>query len=132
MPRPTPTGRAPTRPRRARSPATGLPGVGQRSRTPFVLLVIGLLAGGLVSLLLLNTMLAQGSFTLDSLQQRHTHLVHRMEALEREVANQSSPGSLARKARSLGMVPTEKSLFVDPETGAVYGPSGRTSSKGGG
>lgn len=96
------------------------------------MLVIGLLVGGLVSLLLLNTILAQGSFTLDSLEQRHDRLVQRVDVLEREVAHRSSPASLAQKARSLGMVPTEKTRFVDAQTGAVHAPAGPASSAGGG
>lgn len=96
------------------------------------MLVIGLLVGGLVSLLLLNTVLAQGSFTLDSLQQRRDQLVQRVDVLEREVAHRSSPASLAQKARSLGMVPSEKTRFVNPRTGAISTPSGSASSAGGG
>jgi hypothetical protein len=86
-----------------------------------VLLVVGLLGGGLVSLLLLNTILAQGAFTMQNLQQQQTVLSERKEALEQQVAVQSSPEVLAKKARALGMVPRGRAAFLDAQSGKVYG-----------
>ena len=45
-------------------------GAGQAARTPFVLLVVLLLGGGLIGLLVLNSALNEGSFQLDDLQKR--------------------------------------------------------------
>lgn len=86
-----------------------------------MLLVVGLLGGGLVSLLLLNTILAQGAFTLQNLQQRQTVLSEREQALEQQVAVQSSPEVLAKKARALGMVANGRAAFLDSQSGKVYG-----------
>lgn len=119
-PAPQPAPRPATRPQRTST----TPGT-RPARAPFVLLLIGLLGGGLVSLLLVNTVLAQGSFQLDTLRDRHTQLTHRVEALQQEVAYQSSPEVLSQKARSLGMVPSDNPVFLDPG-------KRRTESAGGG
>lgn len=84
-------------------------------------MILALLGGSLVSLLLLNTVLAQRSFTLEKLQERNTHLTQRVEALQQDVAHRSSPEVLAQKARALGMVPTSNPAFLDPRTGTIRG-----------
>lgn len=109
-----PSGRPRTRPpsdarRRQRgrqAPAAGAP------RTPFVLLVVGLLGGALVSLLLLNTVLAKDAFTLTELQRGNKALNQRQQALEEEIARADSPEVLAKRARELGMVPATTPRFV--------------------
>lgn len=91
------------------------------SRTPFVVLVVGLLGGGLLSLLLLNTALNQGSFELGKLQKREDQLTDDKEALQRELDAKAAPGELARRAQEMGMVPGGSLVFVDPVTGQVLG-----------
>lgn len=78
-----------------------------------------------MSLLLLNTVLAEGSFALDSLRERHTALSRQAEALKQDVAYKSSPQVLERKARALGMKPSTTPIFLDIRTGRVYGPAHR-------
>src|SRR5436853_6128309 len=43
-------------------------------RMPFILLLVGLLGGALVSLLVISTTLAQGSFRVTSLQEQNAQL----------------------------------------------------------
>ncbi|MDJ0383372.1 hypothetical protein, partial [Streptomyces sp. G-G2] len=74
-------------------------------RTPFVLLVVVLLAGGLISLLLLNSALNQGSFQLSKLKKETTSLTDEQQALQRDVDAQSAPDALERRARELGLLP---------------------------
>ena len=69
-----------------------------------MLLVVGLLGGALVSLLLLNTVLAQDAFTLSELQRSNQQLNERKQALQEDIARESSPAVLHAKARGLGMV----------------------------
>ncbi|MEU0932115.1 hypothetical protein [Embleya sp. NPDC005971] len=91
------------------------------TRTPFVVLVVGLLGGGLLSLLLLNTALNQGSFELGRLQKRQDQLTDDREALQRELDAKAAPGDLARRAQELGLVPGGSPVFIDPATGRVLG-----------
>lgn len=91
------------------------------ARAPFVLLVLGLLAGGLVALLLLNTALAQGAFTVHDLTTRLASLSDRAQTLEQQLAVEEAPDRLAQRARALGMVPNPDPVFLRPSDGAVLG-----------
>ncbi|MFA1542208.1 hypothetical protein [Actinomadura monticuli] len=90
-------------------------------RTPFVLLIIGLLGGALVSLLLLNTVLAEDAFTLTRLQQSNKQLEQQRQAYEEDIAREGSPAGLAEKAKALGMKEAEDPAFFDPDTGRASG-----------
>lgn len=84
----------------------------RQRRAPFVVLVLLLLGVGLVGLLVLNTALQQGSFDLADLEQRTALLRDRRAELVGQVADKSAPGTLARQARELDMVPAENLLFL--------------------
>ncbi|WP_406412537.1 septum formation initiator family protein [Streptomyces halstedii] len=90
------------------------------ARTPFVLLVVLLLAGGLISLLLLNSALNEGSFKLSRLERETTELTDEQQALQHDVDSYSEPDALERRARQLGMVPGGSPAFLDPD-GTVRG-----------
>ena len=93
---------------------------GRAARTPFVLLVVVLLGGGLISLLVLNSALSAGSFRLDDLQQGTKNLTDEEQALQRDVDAYSAPDALQRRARALGMVPGGPPAFLGPD-GTVKG-----------
>ncbi|HUK71516.1 MAG TPA: hypothetical protein VLW50_22585 [Streptosporangiaceae bacterium] len=90
-------------------------------RQPFVFLVVGLLSGGLVCLLLLNTVLAAGAFQTMSLQQSNATLARQQQELQQEVAEAESPSAIAQRARQLGMVPVSQPRFVNLKSGRIYG-----------
>ncbi|MFD3515071.1 septum formation initiator family protein [Streptomyces sp. NPDC058657] len=96
------------------------PGPGQAARTPFVLLVVVLLGGGLICLLMLNSALNEGSFRLNDLKKQTTELTDEEQQLQRDVDDRSAPGALERRARELGMVPGGSPAFLDPD-GTVRG-----------
>ncbi|MEV6581074.1 hypothetical protein AB0M92_23220 [Streptomyces sp. NPDC051582] len=93
---------------------------GQAALTPFVLLVVALLAGGLISLLLLNSALNQGSFQLSKLKKETTALTDEEQALQRDVDGYSAPDALQRRAHELGLVPGGSPVFIGPD-GKVTG-----------
>ncbi|MFF3321860.1 septum formation initiator family protein [Streptomyces sp. NPDC002889] len=95
-------------------------GSGTAARTPFVLLVVLLLSGGLITLLLLNSSLNQGSFQLSEIKKRTTELTDEEQALQRDVDSRSAPDALERRARELGMVPGGNPAFLGPD-GRVRG-----------
>jgi len=95
-------------------------GSGQAARTPFVLLVVLLLGGGLIGLLVLNSALSEGSFKLDDLQKGTTDLTDEEQALQRSIDAYSAPEALQRRARELGMVPGGDPAFLNPD-GTVKG-----------
>lgn len=90
-------------------------------RAPFITLVVVLLAGGLLGLLALNTVLAQDAFRLHSLSVEGKELADREQVLEREVETLRTPRNLAARARELGMVQTGSPAFLRLEDGAVLG-----------
>lgn len=90
------------------------------ARTPFVLLVVLLLTGGLISLLLLNSALNEGSFRLSKLKRETTELTDEQQALQRDVDSYSEPDALERRARELGMVPGGSPAFLNPD-GTIRG-----------
>jgi len=95
-------------------------GPGQAARTPFVLLVVLLLGGGLIGLLVLNSALSEGQFKLDDLQKQTKSLTDEEQALQRDVDAYSAPDALQRRAHELGMVPGGDPAFLDPN-GTVKG-----------
>ncbi|WP_369245989.1 hypothetical protein [Streptomyces sp. R41] len=98
-------------------------GAGQAARTPFVLLVVLLLGGGLIGLLVLNSALSEGAFRLDDLQKDTKSLTDEEQALQRDVDAYSAPDALQRRARELGMVPGGDPAFLNPD-GTVKGVPG--------
>ncbi|MBY8876572.1 cell division protein FtsL [Actinacidiphila acidipaludis] len=90
------------------------------ARTPFVVLIVTLLAGGLISLLLLNSAVNQDSFELNKLQKETTGYTDEQQELQQEVDGLSAPGALEQRARQLGMVPGGAPAFLAP-TGTVHG-----------
>lgn len=130
---------APARPARTPAPAPVVPGRPGRagattpllrlvpqarttaSRMPFVAVVVALLGAGLLGLLALNTVLAEGAFRLHSLEQEARDLATREQVLQREVELLRAPGSLARRAADLGMVPGGPPVSLRLSDGAVLG-----------
>ncbi|CAG7632487.1 hypothetical protein [Actinacidiphila bryophytorum] len=90
------------------------------ARAPFVILVVTLLAGGLISLLLLNAAVNQDSFQLNKLEKETTGYTDEQQQLQQEVDQYGAPGTLERKARDLGMVPGGNPAFLGPD-GSVLG-----------
>ncbi|MFD8985636.1 hypothetical protein ACFV0Q_37940, partial [Streptomyces sp. NPDC059564] len=96
---------------------------GQAARMPFVLLVVALLGGGLISLLLLNSALNQGSFQLTKLKKETTALTDEQQALQRDVDAYSAPDALQRRAHELGLVPGGSPVFIGPDGKVAGGPA---------
>jgi hypothetical protein len=84
-----------------------------------VLLVLGLLGGGLICLLVINTTLATASFRISGLQRSDTALSRQEQALQQEVSAQESPSSIERRAYQLGMRMQPVLNFLDLRTGRV-------------
>ncbi len=107
----------------------GLPGQGRaritvrpgkrpvRRRTPFAVLIVVLLAGGLLGLLALNTALNEGSFELSRLQKQTTVATDEQQSLQHQIDQNSAPDALARRAAELGMVPAGGMAFLDVQNG---------------
>jgi hypothetical protein len=91
------------------------------ARTPFVVVVVALLITGLLGLLLLNMIVAQGSFQLHALNKQGKALDQREQALSNRVQALQAPGVLAQRATALGMVPGGPPAFLQLPSGKVLG-----------
>jgi cell division protein FtsL len=91
----------------------------RRQRAPFILLLVGLLGGALVSLLVISTTLAQGSFQITNLQQQNNNLARQEQLLSQQVAQASSPAQIAREATAFGMQQNPNLQFINLKTGKI-------------
>ncbi|MER7346679.1 septum formation initiator family protein [Streptomyces aurantiacus] len=98
-------------------------GPSQAARAPFVLLVVLLLGGGLITLLILNSSLNEGSFQLTKLKKETQELTDEEQELQKDVDEYAAPDALQRRARELGMVPGGDPAFLNPD-GTVRGVPG--------
>ena len=87
------------------------------ARTPFVMVVMALLAMALIATLWLSTAATADSYHLESARKTVRDLTERSEGLSRAVATLETAPELARRARELGMVPAgdPARLIVGPD-----------------
>src|SRR6266536_6497445 len=112
-----PAGRV-TAPRHTR-PVTRPLARSRAPRMPFILLLVGLLGGALVSLLVISTTLAQGSFHITKLQEQNASLARQAQTLTNQVAQAGNPAVIAKEAEQLGMRPNPHLGFVDLKSGKI-------------
>jgi hypothetical protein len=80
-----------------------------------VLLLVGLLCGGLVTLLLLNTVLAQDSFRAGELREENRRIAEAQERTRNANARLENANNLDRRARGLGLDEDESPpQFITP------------------
>ncbi len=71
-----------------------------RGHGAFAALCIMLVLGGFVAVLMLNTAMAKGSYTLRALQHRSDELTDSQDSLRHSLDAVSGPGPLAQRARA--------------------------------
>jgi cell division protein FtsB len=99
-------------------------------RGAFILIVLGVVAAGLMIVLIVNTAVAQGSFELTTLKTERASLAERESTLNAQLAALSTPDSLRSKARELGMVPSRNPAFLRVSDGVVLGQPTRAKGRG--
>ncbi|MEV4244381.1 hypothetical protein AB0J63_13315 [Streptosporangium canum] len=101
---------------------------GRAPRAPFMLLVIGLLCGGLVSLLLLNTVLAQDSYKVNELRSANDQLRQKKEELKNANMRLEMPGALSDSSAKQGQGPDwdEANVITDRSVGSRTASDGQT------
>lgn len=111
------TGQQPERTR----PATRLPKHAPRApRTPFLLLLLGLVVGGMCALLALNTASAANELQRHDYAAADESVANEVTALENAVAASAAPGNVAAAAARLGMVPAgDPAFFVVRPDGSI-------------
>ena len=95
--------------------------VSKASRGLFVIVLTSILGVGLFGMLLINTTLAQGAFTVSELRSTQTQLSRIEATLTESVAALTVPTVLEASARELGMVPSPTPAFIKIPSGKVLG-----------
>jgi hypothetical protein len=85
-------------------------------RMPFVLLVLGLLGGGLICLLVINTTLGAASFRISQLQDTGTNLTTQEQTLQGQIASERNPAQIEKRAHALGMRHESDANILDLRT----------------
>ena len=91
------------------------------SRGFFAVLITVMLAFGLVIMLVVNTSVAQTAFTITELKIQQRDLSRTEAALTKALAEAASPPVLEAQARALGMIPSERAVFLTVPGGKVRG-----------
>ena len=79
----------------------------------FLFVLSGIFGVGLLSLLLINTLLTQDAFVLQRLKHNVNMTNDQRDAILRQVATKSSPESLSVEAKKMGIVPASNPQFID-------------------
>lgn len=91
----------------------------QADRRYFAKIVSMLGIAGLMSLLFINTLLAQDAFKLNRLKLEVKMVSDQREAIDRAIGSKSDPEALAQAALALGMLPSETPVFLNLERAIV-------------
>jgi hypothetical protein len=83
------------------------------SARAFTILLGSVFGIGLLSLLLINTLLTQDAFVLQRLKHNVNMTNDQRDAILRNVATASSPENLSAAAQKMGMVPSSNPQFIN-------------------
>ena len=88
---------------------------GKATHKFFATFVSTLAVVGFLFLLFINTLLAQDAFELSNLKQEAKTIADQREAIDRAIAYQSAPSTLAAHAQALGMKESDSPVFLNLE-----------------
>jgi hypothetical protein len=87
----------------------------------FGLIISGIILLGMLGGLIVNTLLSQGQFEIQDLQNRSIALAGEHEILAQNVSRLESPEILKNRALEIGMIPSPGSAFIDLRDGRLLG-----------
>lgn len=94
---------------------------GVMSSSAFAVGALAVMTIGLLALLVLNTALAKGSFRAHELRVQKAELAQREQALRAQIEGASSPVTLAKRAKDLGLVQATSPVFIRLSDGRILG-----------
>jgi len=87
----------------------------------FGLIISGIILLGMLGGLVVNTLLSQGQYEIQELQNRSIALATEHELLAQNVSRLESPEILKNRAIEIGMIPSPGSAFIDLRDGRLLG-----------
>lgn len=86
---------------------------------PFILLLVGLLGGAMVSLLVISTTLDEGTYRINTLTQQNEALAKDEQIYSQQLNEDRNPATIFREAYALGMRSDHNLRFVDMGTDKI-------------
>jgi hypothetical protein len=93
----------------------------QIAAVSFGLIISGIVLLGMLGGLFVNTLLSQGQYQIQELQNQSIALSDEHEILAQNVSRMESPEVLKNKAIEIGMIPSAGSAFIDLRDGRLMG-----------
>jgi hypothetical protein len=90
-------------------------------RASSLLLLVGLVAAGVIGVLVINTKINENAFRIDDLRAHQAALNLEEQQLSQQLTELESPGNLVVAAKKLGLVPAGTPAFIDLPDGRVIG-----------
>ena len=87
----------------------------------FGLIISGIVLLGMLGGLFVNTLLSQGQYGIQELQNKSIVLADEHEVLAQNVSRMESPEILKMRAIEIGMIPNPGSAFIDLRDGRLIG-----------
>ena len=87
----------------------------------FGLIISGIVLLGMLGGLFVNTLLSQGQYEIQELQNKSIVLADVHEVLAQNVSRMESPEILKMRAIEIGMIPNPGSAFIDLRDGRLIG-----------
>jgi hypothetical protein len=87
----------------------------------FGLIISAIVLLGMLGGLFVNTLLSQGQYQIQELQNQSIALADEHEILAQNVSRMESPEVLKNKAIEIGMIPSAGSAFIDLRDGRLMG-----------
>lgn len=94
---------------------------GVMSPSAFAMGALAVMSIGLLVLLVLNTALAKGSFRAHELRVQKADLAKQEQLLRTQIESASSPVTLVKRARDLGLVAATTPVFIRLSDGKILG-----------
>lgn len=79
----------------------------------FVILILSVLIGCVLTQALISTLVTSDAFTLQELKRQRNHVQDQRDAILIKVNEKSSPDALAKSASNLGMKPIDSITYLD-------------------
>lgn len=100
------------RPKPSKRPVPAAPAPVALPKPAFISAMLGLVAIGILGLLLLNTVINENAFQLQEMRQEQTVLNQSEESLTNELAQLNAPGNLQAAAEEMGMEEPDEITFL--------------------
>lgn len=91
------------------------------SRGVFAFIITAVLVAGLITMLLVNTTIAENAFKVTDLRAQHREVTRTEATLSQEIATLAAPLTLQRKAEALGLVPIRRTGYISLTNGTIEG-----------